>query len=301
MTDVHVLAAADMRARRRIGVVLFVFACEAIFGLLVALPLHGWAAQSWGAHPEGDGVLFRAGGYELLTWLTEPGATLPVMLRTTMTLLVVGTVLLQLPLGALLHSLQTSRIRDGMTRSPSIAQAMSGAPPSFLPLMGIFVGSTLITGLVLGTGALAAGAVGDAFTDNLGDARAFTVKVVVMALFGLIAIATGVVADFARTAVVRDQLLSEERRSALSFLFRGFVFGVRTARKGLFKAMVAWGGRAAAGLLLLWFGAVASSALGGRALLVLVVIHQAIALARVALRASWLAWACRAVASTQTP
>jgi hypothetical protein len=96
----------------------------------------------------------------------------------------------------------------------------------------------------------------------------------------------GVVHDLARAAVVRAGV------GAL----RGVVLGARTFGGARVAWWWAWAWRETAGLAVLAAGAAGAGRLGGRggaALVALALVHQLSVLARVALRASWLAQALR--------
>ena len=110
------------------------FVAELAWAFVVATPVHAWARRAWGAHPDGDAVLFAPGGRDLLVWLGQDDAGLSVTARTTIVLLAVGAVLLQLPFGALVASLAfgrgggaTATSHDGRAREPA------GAAPSYAP------------------------------------------------------------------------------------------------------------------------------------------------------------------------
>jgi hypothetical protein len=70
---------AEIRARRRPGAVVLVFLWELAWALVVATPVHAWATSAWGAHPDGDAVLWLPGGRDLLVWLGQEDAALGVV------------------------------------------------------------------------------------------------------------------------------------------------------------------------------------------------------------------------------
>ncbi len=137
-----------MHARKRPVAIAMMFAAELAWALVVATPVHEWAKRAWGAHPDGDAVLFAPGGRDLLMWLGQEDAGLSVTARTTLVLLVVGAVLLQLPFGALVASLAFGR---------EVAAAPSAPPaggeeeaPVAAPVMRSL---RLVTALKIGVGA----------------------------------------------------------------------------------------------------------------------------------------------------
>ena len=91
----------QIRARRRPRAILFVWLWELVCALVIATPVHAWARAVWGAHPDGDAVLFRPGGHALLTWLADAGPALGIVVRTTFLLLIVLGILGQIVTGTL--------------------------------------------------------------------------------------------------------------------------------------------------------------------------------------------------------
>lgn len=314
------LAAADIQARKRPLAVLFVFAAELAWALVVATPAHAWARRVWGAHPDGDGVLFHAGGRELLVWLGQTDAGMGVTSRVTLLLLVLGAVLMQLPLGALLASLAFSRDGAGAgdgagdgagngagdgRRSLRPLEAMRAGLGAFMPLSGALALGSLASIIVIALGAMASSAVDHALVDTVGDARAFQLRLVTFGLFLAVAAVIGVMVDLVRAAVARETglaMIKGKSSPAWTVMLRGVKTSLRASRRGLPRATAAWAWRAAVGLALILAGSQAARALGGRggsALIALFAIHQLVVLARVALRASWLARALALVVPVQ--
>lgn len=298
------LPAEAIRARRRPVAVALLFAWELAFALLIATPVHAWARRVWGAHPDGDAVLWRDGGHALLTWLGQAEATLPVASRTAILLLVAGAMLSQLPLGALLTSLGFARDDDG--RAPRAATAMRAGIHAFFPLLVLLALVALTDAVVLGCGGALAPVVDRGFERSLGDARSFQLSVVVFGLFLLVTAVIGVFVDLARAAIGREAGLASIRGTvhpAWNVMLRGLRVAMTTMkRRGVARTFGAWAGRAALGAVLLGVGWLASSALGGRtggAIVALFFVHQLVVLGRVALRASWLAHATRLVVPAQ--
>jgi hypothetical protein len=316
------LAPNTIHARRRPLAIAFVFLAEVAWALLLATPTHAWARHAWGGHPDGDAVLFTgasrasAGGRALLVWLGQEDAGLSITARTTIVLLAVGAVLMQLPLGALVASLAFGREPEAdvdaseaserrAPRSLRLVEAWRVAAASFLPLAALLALGAVVSVLVLTLGGLAASVVDHALADSLGDARAFTVRLVVLGLFAALAALAGIVVDLARVAVVRETGIAAARGAsapAWSVMLRGGRAALVTARRSLGKAALGWTGRIVVAVALVAIGYVASDVLGGRggtALTALFVVHQGVILGRVALRASWLARALSLVAPVQ--
>lgn len=313
-----------MRARKRPVAIATMFVAELAWAFVVATPVHEWARRAWGAHPDGDAVLFAPGGRDLLMWLGQEDAGLSVTARTTLVLLVVGAVLLQLPFGALVASLAFGRevaaapseppgddaeeapAPAPVVRSLRLATALKVGVGAWLPLAALLAFSALLSVIVLSLGAIVSSLVEHSLTASLGDARAFTVRLVVFALFAALAAVLGVVVDLARAAVVREVGVSAAVGAASSpgwsTMLRGLRTGMTTARRSLGRATLGWTGRAVVGVALVAIGYVTATALGGRggaALTGLFLVHQGVVLGRVALRASWMARALALVAPVQ--
>ena len=241
------LAPETIRARTRPAAVLFVFFAELAWALLVATPVHAWAGRVWGAHPDGDAVLFTPGGRDLMVWLGQSDAALGVTARTTIVLIAVGAVLMQLPLGALLASLAFGRDED--ERPLRIVSALRAGMSAFLPLAVLLVLGTVASVVLLALGALASSAVDHGLTERLGDARAFRAHIVTFGLFAAIACVVGVFVDLARAAVGRDVGLAAANgtpSSAWNILLCGVKTALTTSRQALPRATLAWAWRAVA-------------------------------------------------------
>jgi hypothetical protein len=307
------LAPAAIHARKRPLAVAFVFLMELAWALVVATPVHTWARRVWGGHPDGDAMLFADGARDLMVWLGQNDAALGVTARTTMVLLVVGAVLMQLPFGALVASLAFGREErveheDGERvhlRSLRLRSALQIGVSAFLPLSVVLILGSLASIIVVGLGGLAVSALDTTLTEAFGDARAFTVRVILFGILAALIAVIGVVVDLARAAVVRESGLSAARGAASpawNVMLRGVRVALKTSGASLGRATLGWTGRAVVGLALLAIGYVAADELGGRgglSLALLFVIHQVVVLGRVALRASWLARALALVAPVQ--
>jgi hypothetical protein len=293
---VRALEPRQIRARRRPGAVLFVWAWELLCAFFIATPVHAFAKAVWGNHPDGDAVIFRPGGRALLTWLGDEGPALAVVFRTTFLLLVLFGVLGQIITGALAASLATGIGKSG--RAPSMRFALRAGGAAFFPLLAVCVIAGAFQAFLVGVGMFLSSSVDHGLQASSGDARAFTMRLVVLAPFVLGALLVGVVADLARVAIARDVALADGDVSMARRLRDGIVAATTTARCAIGRASLAWGWRAAASLALVWCGALAGDAVGGRgdgALWLLFGAHQLIVLARAGLRASWFANSLRLV------
>jgi hypothetical protein len=122
----------------------------------------------------------------------------------------------------------------------------------------------------------------------LGEASAQLVAGAVGAVFLVGLSAVGVAHDLARAAVIRFQVSG----------LRGALLGARAFRASPVHLWWSWAWRAAAAAAPVAAVAAAATAMGGRggiALLLLAVLHQAVIVSRIALRASWLGRALRSV------
>ena len=305
------LSPRSIHARKRPVAVAFVFFMELAWALLVATPVHAWARRVWGGHPAGDAVLFADGARDLMVWLGQSDAALPVTTRTTIVLLAVGAVVMQLPFGALVAALAFGRIVETddegtvQIRSLRLRSALQVGVSSFLPLAVLLVLGSIASLIVLLLGGLAASGLDGILTEAFGDARSFTLRAVLFGVFAAIAAVIGVVVDLARAAVVREAGLaaaSGTASPAWNVMLRGVRIAVKTSRAGLGRAVLGWTGRAIVGIALVAIGYVAADILGGSggaSLALLFVVHQAVVLGRVALRASWMARALSLVAPVQ--
>lgn len=296
MTDddaLRLLEADEIRARRRPRAIFFVWLWELVCGVLIATPVHAWARAFFGAHPDGDELVFRPSGYWLMSWLDADSTALGVVTRSTLVAIVVASVLGTLVTGALVASLASGHGPEG--RAPGAAPALRTGIASFFPLLGIGVAATALQAMILALGAGASSAVAGSLETSSGDARAFQARVAVFLPFIAFVLVVGVVADLARVAIARQACLERPR------LQDGGLAALRAARGNLGRAFAAWGWRAALALALVAVGARAGDLTGARdgaALWLLFAVHQAIVLARAALRASWLARALRLVVTT---
>ncbi len=301
----------EIRARTRPAAVLLVYGVEVVSALVVATPAHAWAQRAWGAHPEGDALLFRASGRELVAWVSQTDTGMSVTARTTIVLFFLGALLMQLPLGALLASLAFSNDppadRDvegasGRRRQLRLVDALRAGVVTFVPLIGVLAFGTLAVGIVVAIGVATSSAIGHAFTPRFGDARAFQLTLFVLVFFVAAAATLAVAADLIRVAIARECGMAwgaHARIGVWTVMRTATKSAFRTLRGSVARTVFAWSWRFALGVGLVGVGASAALALGGRgggALVALVVIHQVVILGRVALRASWLADATRQVA-----
>lgn len=307
ISELTPVAPSNIRARTRVVAIVYVYLAELAWALLVATPVHAWARRVWGNHPDGDAVLWLPGGRDLLTWVGGEDAALGVVSRTTIVLLALGVVAMQVPLGALIASLAFSRegFPGSKPRGPRAHTALHMGTSAFWSMSGLLVLGSVTGGLVVGIGSLVSSAIDHALADRLGDARSFQLHLVVLALFVMLACIVGVIVDLARAGVARETGLASMRGSHASgwtVMLRGLRVAFSVIRRSFRAAMMAWAWRATLALALVGVGYLVAQAIGGKGgtlLLLLWFAHQGIVLARVTLRASWLARAVGMVAIVQ--
>jgi hypothetical protein len=275
------------RARRHPWAIALVWAWEAAVALVVAWPAATLARRAYGGDPRGDAVLWDAGAHPLMALATRDAHGVSVVFATAVLVLGGAAIASVVPTAGLLAALaRTGDARRGSARSVRVAAATARCLPAFGVLLASFAvaqGCVAFVAWIVGriASAVASG--------SLGDAHAQLVGAGVTAL-GLIPLAAlSLTHDLARAAVA-----GARARAGASVLLAAGVLRAAWASLGW-----AWAWRWAAGWGLVGCGAVLAVALAGRgpmAVLALAFAHQLVALARVALRASWLARALHAMA-----
>jgi hypothetical protein len=283
--DLVLLATQAMRARRHPRAIVAVWAWQAVLALFVGWPAAGLAAAAWGGNAAGDAPLWAPDGHALLDWLWHDLHGLTAVTRAAGIVLVAGTVAGLVPMAALMIALAHA-CRD---RSPvGFVRSVSGGLRAFPSMILLLVLAGLAQGIVVVAGALLGNGVETGTHAGMGEARAQQIEGLVLLVFLGLASAVGVVHDLARAAVVRFKVRG----------LRALALGARTFRLTPVSLWWSWAWRALASVAPVLAVGVVAGRLGGRggfALVFLAVLHQAVVLARVALRASWLATALRAV------
>jgi len=273
-----------MRARRR-PVALFVYYMyQLALALVVAWPVSRGLARAFGGHPRGDSVLFDDGGWAILALRSAWERVSPAFFALLAIVAIFGAVLGLVPLSALLTSISHA---TPDTRAPRPRHLAPYVIATFAPLTWIFA---LGAALELALSAVALwtfGAVGEAVRARTSDPRADQIAVLACFIVLMFAGAACVVHDLARAALVRH---------------RTGAFGAIRAALVTFRRMprVAWswawrGGVSIAVVIVVAAIVPRLGTKGAASLIVIALLHQVVALARTALRASWLARALRAV------
>lgn len=279
------LANESIRARRRPGAVALVYLWHLVAGALLAAPAAAVVRATWSAHPDGDGPLFADGGLELLETamrLERAGTAISSHVVLLSFALWLASVL---PLAYLLFSIVHTTADLRAPRAKVLLPRVVQAAIPMLILLGLATVATLVTG---GVGLLLASAAMSKLESSLGEARGDQLGVLVGLVLLAPAASVGVVHDLARAAVVRFRAGPLEAAR----------IGAKTFLRQPARLLWSWVWRALVGLVVLVAVGAIATRLGGRPgapLAALFVLHQAVMGARVALRASWLARALRAV------
>ncbi len=278
------LANDAMRARRRPGVVVAVWIWETTMALLMSLPAFAVVGSAYGEHPLQDAPLWAPGSEALMQLYYRASHARAAIAASAGLALALAAALGAVPLAAMLVSIGYAT-RD--RRVPGWSHVFTRTAGAMLPLTIVGALTLLAQAMVVGGGVLL-GMLAQAAAQGAGEARADVLAGFMVALSGVTALYVGVASDLARAALVRF------RMSVLLALRLAW----HVTRRAPANAFMSWALRALAALLLVGIGAAAADRLGGRggaALVFLALCHQCVILARVALRASWLAKALRIV------
>jgi hypothetical protein len=283
--DLVLLANESMRARRRPLAVAALWAWQTALAFLVAWPLSAAVGAFYGRHPQGDAPLWQPGALPLLDLAMEGRASI----AETVTLLGLALLLAALtdllPIGALLASI--GFVTRGR-RAPPLRAAMARGAAAFGALVSLFAMASIAQGVLVGLALGVGWMITQGSESKLGEARAeqlaWLVGLLLLAVVGFV----GVLHDLARAAAVRFRVrMLRSWRCAWSALLRGPA-----------SVLWSWAWRGLAAWAPVAVGALVAARVGGRggtALVALLIVHQLALFARVALRASWLAAAMRAV------
>ncbi len=268
------------RARAHPRAIAGVWAWQAGFALLAAWPAASLVRAVFASDPRGDAALWEPGGAALLDflWHDTPGALAAADGALLVVLVAMATG--WLPLAALMAAMARPRsARSGAART---ALASLGLLPAFVRCALVVVAAQ---GATLGAGAFLAALVEGWTRARLGEGPAQKLEVAVALPFALGALALGVAHDLARSVIV------VRGRGALAGLTEGW----RLYRSAPARLSLSWAWRSIASIAAVGLAGVfaAHAGAGAPSFLVLVVVHQGVALLRVALRASWLARAMR--------
>jgi hypothetical protein len=288
LSDVVALDAASVRARSRPRAVLGLWAYESLLALLAAWPAAALVRSAYGRNPQGDAALWDPGALPLLGLLARESNGVRAALGEAALVLIVGAFVGLVPLAALMASMAHGTPDGGRIGA---ARAMERAVRALRPFVRLLVIVVIGQGLVLLLAFLLGEGMEGWTRGPLGEARSQQAAIALGGAVAVFALALAVVHDLGRAVVIRRGL------DAVHALTVGTgIFGRAPWALGW-----AWGWRAAAALVPVGVAGVLAgmpATLGGRggvALLGLAALHQGVVFTRVALRASWLARALRAV------
>jgi hypothetical protein len=283
--DLVLVTTAAMRARRHPRALLGVWAWETALALLAAWPAAAMVRAAYGGDPAGDAPLWAPGGHALVDFLWHEQHALRGLAGGAGIVLVAGAVAGLVPVAALMVAIGYAT-RD--RRAAGFVRSLGEGLRAFPPMIVLLLVTGLAEGLVVGAGAGLSHLTESWAHPGMGEARAQQLEGAVLLVCLLLASCVGVVHDLARAAVVRFRVRG----------LRALALGARTFRLAPASLWWSWAWRWAASLAPVMAAALVASRLGGRggvALFFLALLHQAVVLGRVALRASWLAKALRAV------
>jgi hypothetical protein len=273
-----------MRARRRPRAVLWLYVYQLAVAFLVAWPISRALGAAFAGHPRGSAVLFDDGGWALLALRHAYEHASPGFMALLACAVVGGAAAGIVPLASLLVSISHATPQLGAPRARHLAPYVVVA---FQPMAILLVLSSLLEIALLLVAFRVSSSVSDALSPSSGDARGDLFGVAAGLLVAALAMLVGVLHDLARAALARFRVG-----------VRGAVrHALLTLRRAPFRLVWSWAWRGIAGWLAVAVVATFAARLGASTmtLVVLVLLHQAAAVARVMFRASWLARALRAV------
>jgi len=279
------LSGRSVLARRRPGAVVGLWAWETALGVVLGSAFSSVASGAYGRHPDGDAPLFAPGGLQLLDLARHSFAARGPLLGELLVVVALARLLGLLPSAAVFAELLfTTRELRAPRLKEALALGVTAFPTSFTLELFTLAAQGAVVAFGVAVGAMASSSA----TASLGERRGDLV-VVGIALATLAgATIVGVVGDLARAAVVRwdagavvagGRALERFLAQPVSFIWS---YGWRGAASWVPVALGAWvAGHIGGG--------------GGVALVVLAAFHQLVAMARVAIRVSWLARVLRGI------
>ncbi len=277
---------AAIRARHRPGAITLIWLWRAVAAWLAAGPLAAaLMGGGVGSLPGGDAALFEPGGVVLIEAVRTSARALRAALHQSAWTFVVMGVLGLVPLALLLVALSD----EGKLRPAAWTGRALEHVPGLILVAGLAV---LLQGLVLLLATLAAWAAHSLASERMDVRAADLVTLGVAALGAVGVLLVGIYADLARATLVRHRSRARDAMRIAAGLFRRRAL---TALSGWLVPAL-WSVAAVIG------AAMAVGALHverGQAwrLASVVLVHQAVAVTLVALRAIWLAQALRLAAS----
>jgi hypothetical protein len=268
--------------------ILFDFTCRVAAGLILGAPVAAVVGASGvGSFPEGDRLLFTAGGTWLLEVLRASFALLPALATSSLATGVLLAAALVVPQAGLVTALAED--------SPEPLRAFIGRAgarvPALLGLAGLaFLTQVLIFALALGL----AGFARERLLENA--IRADSAALAIAALGAVLVLALGLLRDLASAAVACGE--SGARRAIRT--------GFRCLHRAPGAAFGRWLGPHVLGLALVSAAVLATGALDvskphGARFFAVAVLHQSVILGLCACRAAWLGGAIKVLKANAQP
>jgi hypothetical protein len=233
--DLVLLSNESIRARRRPWAITALWAWQAAFAMLIALPVSSGVSAMWGAAPDGDAALWEPGGFAFLRTVFAAPSLRSLVPSLFLVVLCAVAVLEIVPLGALLASIAfVTRGRRAPPMSAVVARAWQASPTfgSLLALASLTQLFLVIVAVVLFFG------FSHGLMDDLGKPRADQIAMVVAALVLALVAFVGVVHDLARAAAIRFRVRT----------VRALRLAMNTVARGVLPILWSWGWRSAASL-----------------------------------------------------
>jgi len=260
--------------RSRLGVVLTIYLVHLALALAFAWPLARLVADAVLSHPRGDLVLFEPGATYLLESFRLGRAALTSVAEGSVLTVLMVSYLGLLPLAALIYALA----HTGKATFPTLVAAAARFFGTFSLLLGLaLVAMALLAFVPLTIGGLVDDKLKNALGDRSYDIARSSFRVIALLLVALVAI----VHDLARAAAVSRELPA----------LRAVLVATDVFRLTPWRAAGAWAIRGAAGILLVVVIAWMTSRIGvetSARFATVTLLHQAVVLALLLLRASWL-------------
>ncbi len=280
---------ARVRARKSLPSILVLYFFFALASATSAVPLATWVDRMWGPHPLGDRILGEPGAAALLTLVRAPGPALSIVETTTLIALVLALLIAPLPSAALWLSLARGAAPVGAKKRHDWADAAS----LWLPLLWLLMVSVTFQGLIVGFAFRGGGLLQAGLVRRFGDRSTFEIRTAIVVAGAAVAIFIQIAFDLVRAALVWEHVL-RGRGPPIRALARACAVAVR-ARGAIVLLLVGWFTRIGLGTVIAFASLLPCGALQ-RWTVLLIATHQFVCFGRIALLASWRAYALRTVA-----
>jgi hypothetical protein len=283
--EAAVLTAAAIHARRHPWAIVGLWGWQTLVALGASWPAAALVRATYGVDPRSDAPLWEAGAHPLVDFVWHNAHGLSAVTAAGEFTVAIGVVAGLFPTAAAMFAMAHTR---SDRRPAGLMISLAGALEAMPSLLFLFAVAGIAQASAVGLG-FAAGWAVEAWTHGgLGEAYAERIGLAVGFMFVLAASGLLVIHDLARAAVMRSQANGP----------RAFVLGARLFARSPVLLWWSWAWRFLAALAPVLAASAVATRVGGRgggALVALAFLHQAVVLARVALRASWLARALRSM------